>query len=147
MAPSWRFAVSLKPNVVYLLLTSAHFERSRRPCRPRHTRASRTRVSARGWRAGFDDGMEPLSHGAIRFRQLGDLRQPRFAYRFPSLRWWLTVCSRAARPARLARSGLEHIDLYQAHAPHPAQNWTRGWCSDQGPGVSRRAACRARCVG
>ncbi len=104
MAPSWRFAVSLKPNVVYLLLTSAHFERSRRPCRPRHTRASRTRVSARGWRAGFDDGMEPLSHGAIRFRQLGDLRQPRFAYRFPSLRWWLTVCSRAARPARLARS-------------------------------------------
>jgi hypothetical protein len=43
-------------------------------------------------------------HGAIRFRQLGDLREPRFAYRFPSLRWWLTVCSRAARPARLARS-------------------------------------------
>ena len=125
MAPSSRFTVSLKPNVVYLLLTYAHFERSRRPCRPRHTRASRTRVSARGWRAGFDDGMEPLSHGAIRFRQLGDLRQPRFAYRFPSLRWWLTVCSRppdqrgsparsrahrplpGARPPPRHRTGLE----------------------------------------
>src|SRR2546427_10923180 len=28
-----------------------------------------------GWRAGFDDRMEPLGHGAIRFRHLGDLRQ------------------------------------------------------------------------
>src|SRR5436853_2778910 len=28
-----------------------------------------------GWRAGFDDGMEPLGHGAIRFRHLGDLRE------------------------------------------------------------------------
>jgi len=28
-----------------------------------------------GWRAGFDDGMEPLSHGAIRSRHLGDLRE------------------------------------------------------------------------
>src|SRR3972149_954685 len=26
-----------------------------------------------GWRAGFDDSMEPLAHGAIRFRHLGDL--------------------------------------------------------------------------
>src|SRR5205807_10573414 len=25
-----------------------------------------------GWRAGFDDSMEPLGHGAIRFRHLGD---------------------------------------------------------------------------
>src|SRR5919106_936349 len=24
------------------------------------------------WRAGFDDGMDPLGHGAIRFRHLGD---------------------------------------------------------------------------
>ena len=28
-----------------------------------------------GWRAGFDDRMEPLGHGAIRFRHLGDLRE------------------------------------------------------------------------
>src|SRR6266704_752377 len=28
-----------------------------------------------GWRAGFNDGMEPLGHGAIRFRHLGDLRE------------------------------------------------------------------------
>src|SRR5436305_502193 len=28
-----------------------------------------------GWRAGFNDGMEPLGHGAIRFRHLGNLRE------------------------------------------------------------------------
>src|SRR5439155_16029519 len=28
-----------------------------------------------GWRAGFDDGMEPLGHGAILLRHLGDLRE------------------------------------------------------------------------
>src|SRR2546429_346158 len=28
-----------------------------------------------GWRAGFDGGMEPLGHGAIRFRHLGNLRE------------------------------------------------------------------------
>src|SRR3990172_1063883 len=28
-----------------------------------------------GWCAGFDDRMEPLGHGAIRFRHLGDLRE------------------------------------------------------------------------
>src|SRR6267378_230672 len=28
-----------------------------------------------GWRAGLDDRMEPLAHGAIRFRHLGDLRE------------------------------------------------------------------------
>src|SRR2546426_11314434 len=28
-----------------------------------------------GWRAAFDDGMEPLGHGAIRFRHLGNLRE------------------------------------------------------------------------
>src|SRR5205823_13653410 len=28
-----------------------------------------------GWRAGFDDGMEPPGHGAIRFRHLGNLRE------------------------------------------------------------------------
>src|SRR5437867_810709 len=28
-----------------------------------------------GWRAGFGDGMEPLGHGAIRFRHLGNLRE------------------------------------------------------------------------
>ncbi len=28
-----------------------------------------------GRRAGFDDGMEPFGHAAIRFRHLGDLRE------------------------------------------------------------------------
>jgi len=28
-----------------------------------------------GWRAGFDDSMEPLAHGAIRSRHRGDLRE------------------------------------------------------------------------
>src|SRR6266545_3837851 len=28
-----------------------------------------------GWRAAFDEGMEPLGHGAIRFWHLGDLRE------------------------------------------------------------------------
>src|SRR5205085_2286568 len=28
-----------------------------------------------GWRACFDDSMEPLGHGAIRFPHLGDLRE------------------------------------------------------------------------
>src|SRR5262249_27388602 len=28
-----------------------------------------------GWRAGFDDGMEPPGYSAIRFRHLGDLRE------------------------------------------------------------------------
>src|SRR6266571_1911405 len=28
-----------------------------------------------GWRAGFDDSMEPLAHGAIRFRHRGELRE------------------------------------------------------------------------
>src|SRR5216117_1507985 len=28
-----------------------------------------------GWRAGFDDSMEPLAHGAIRFRHPGELRE------------------------------------------------------------------------
>src|SRR6266568_69452 len=28
-----------------------------------------------GWRAGFDDSMEPLAHGAIRFLHLRDLRE------------------------------------------------------------------------
>src|SRR5215213_2057176 len=28
-----------------------------------------------GWRAGFDEGMEPLGYGAIRLRHLGDLRE------------------------------------------------------------------------
>src|SRR5207245_868296 len=27
------------------------------------------------WRTGFDDGMEPLGNGAIRFWHLGDLRE------------------------------------------------------------------------
>jgi len=28
-----------------------------------------------GWSTGFDDSMEPLGHGTIRFRHLGDLRE------------------------------------------------------------------------
>jgi len=47
MAPSSRFASSLKPNVAYLVLNFWAPGRSTRPCRPWRTRASRTRVSAR----------------------------------------------------------------------------------------------------
>src|SRR5213595_2529016 len=42
-----------------------------------------------GWRVGFDDRMEPLGHGAVRFRHLGDLREHvRLLVRLP--------CARAA---------------------------------------------------
>src|SRR2546426_3057149 len=45
-----------------------------------------------GWRAGFDDGMEPLGHGAIRFRHGGDARE------------------RGAFPVRLVRDRLRLSD-------------------------------------
>src|SRR6202165_3799107 len=51
-----------------------------------------------GWRAGFDDRMEPLTQGAIRSRQLGDLRE------------------HGALPLRLLRGRLQLSDaiLYRA---------------------------------
>src|SRR5207247_1333342 len=51
-----------------------------------------------GWRAGFDDGMEPPGHGAIRFRHLGNLREH---VAFP-------VCLLRARAA--ARRRLQLLD-------------------------------------
>src|SRR5438552_17062516 len=40
-----------------------------------------------GWRAGFDEGMEALGQGAVRFRHLGDLREHvRFLVRLPGAR-------------------------------------------------------------
>src|ERR1700682_5171754 len=51
-----------------------------------------------GWRAGFDDGMEPLGHGAIRFRHLGDLREQ---VAFPVY----LACARAAARGRVQLLG------------------------------------------
>jgi len=76
MAPSSSSLVSLKPNVAYLVLNFCALGRSRRPCHPCwHTRHPVPGFRREGWRAGFDDCMEPLAHGAFRFRHLGDLRE------------------------------------------------------------------------
>src|SRR3989442_2356548 len=45
------------------------------------------------WRAGFDDRMEPLGHGAIRFPQLGDLRED-FAFPIRLVRAWAAARGR-----------------------------------------------------
>ena len=76
MAPSSRFASSLKPSVAYLDLNF---------CAPWKKQTTLPSLAYAGipyqslrredWRAGFDDRMEPLAHGAIRFRHLGDLRE------------------------------------------------------------------------
>src|SRR5205814_4915255 len=51
-----------------------------------------------GWRAGIDDGMDPLGHGAIRFRHLGNLREH---VAFPVR----LLCARAAARFRLQLLG------------------------------------------
>ena len=51
-----------------------------------------------GWRAGFDDLMEPLGHGAIRFRHLGDRREH---VAFPSA---LSLFARASAFSSWARA-------------------------------------------
>ena len=76
MAPSSRFALSLKPNVAYLVLNFW-------PLWKKQTTLSSLAYAGIpyqvfGERAGalaFDDRVEPLGHGAIRFRDLGDLRE------------------------------------------------------------------------
>src|SRR5439155_26878987 len=71
-----------------------------------------------GWRAGIDDGMDPLGHGAIRFRHLGNLREH---VAFPVR----LLCARAAARFRLQLSGAllhrgsflvrESLDLLAGH--------------------------------
>src|SRR5437879_12465887 len=51
-----------------------------------------------GWGAGFDDSMEPLPHGAFRFRHLADLREDGF------------FAVRLIRARAAARRRLEFLD-------------------------------------
>ena len=76
MAPSSRFALSLKPSVAYLVLNFCALWKKQTTL-PSLAYAGIPYQSSRreDWRAGFDDGMEPLAHGAIQFRHLGDLRE------------------------------------------------------------------------
>ena len=76
MPPSSRFAASSKPKVAYrdLNLPALLKKQTTLPSfvyagMPYQVLDDECR------RAGFDDGMEPLRHGAIRFRHLGDLRE------------------------------------------------------------------------
>jgi RNA polymerase sigma factor (sigma-70 family) len=55
-----------------------------------------------GWRAGFDNLMQPRGHGAIRFRHLGYLRKHVF---FPSLPILLGTCVRLQLFGALLRRG------------------------------------------
>ncbi|HSS10849.1 MAG TPA: hypothetical protein VLL25_13250 [Acidimicrobiales bacterium] len=74
MAPSSRFALSLKPNVGYLVLNFCALWKKHDDVAVLGVRGHPVPGSRReGWRAGFDDGVEPLGHGAIRFGHLGDL--------------------------------------------------------------------------
>src|SRR5512135_2494400 len=87
MAPSSRFALSLKPNVAYLVLNFCALWKKQTDIAVLGIRGHPVPGSRReGWRAGFDDGMEPLGHNTIRFRHLGDL------------------CEDVAFPVRLARA-------------------------------------------
>ena len=90
MAPSSRFAASLKPSVAYLALNfSAALEEADDLAvlgvRGHPVPGLRREVR----RAGLDDRMEPLGHGAIRSLHLGDLLE------------------HGALPVRLARFGLQ----------------------------------------
>jgi hypothetical protein len=76
MAPSSRFASSLKPNVAYLvfeLLRALEEADDLAVLGIRGHPVPESRLE--GWRAGFDDRMEPLAQSAIRFRHFGDLRE------------------------------------------------------------------------
>ena len=76
MAPSSRFALSLKPSVAYLRLELLRALEEADDLAVLGIRGHPVPGSRReGWRAGLDDRMEPLGHGAIRFRHLGDLRE------------------------------------------------------------------------
>jgi hypothetical protein len=73
MSPSSSFASCLKPNVADLELNVWALWKKQTTLPPWHTRASRTRFRREGWRAGVDDRMELLGHGAIRSLHLCDL--------------------------------------------------------------------------
>ena len=76
MAPSSRFASSLKPSVAYLELNfSRALEEADDLAVPGVRGHPVPGLRREGRRAGLDDRMEPLGHGAIRFRHLGDLRE------------------------------------------------------------------------
>ena len=53
-----------------------------------------------GWRGGFDDRMEPLAQGAIRFRHRGDRRE-HFAFPVGLLRTWTAARIRLQFPGSL----------------------------------------------
>jgi len=125
MAPSSRFAVSLKPNVVYPRLTSAHLEEAddlavlgiRGHPAPEFRRRAGALALTTAWSRST---MERSDSGSSAI-----FASPRFAYHFASLRWWLTVCEQGRPTSEARRLGHDHIDLYQAHARTPAQNWRR----------------------
>jgi hypothetical protein len=76
MAPSSRFAWSLKPSAAYLVL---NFLRALEEADDLAVLGVRGHPVPKSWRegrrAGLDDGMVPLAHGAIRCRHLGDFRE------------------------------------------------------------------------
>jgi hypothetical protein len=76
MVPSSRFALSLKPSVAYLVLNFCALWEEADDLAVFGVRGHSVPGSRReDRRAGFDDRVEPLGHGAIRFRRLGDLRE------------------------------------------------------------------------
>src|SRR5918997_2308546 len=69
-----------------------------------------------GWRAGFDDLMEPLGHGAVRFRHLGDLREHgAFPCRSVLVRTLFSLQLFGALPHRGSFLGREPLGLLCAH--------------------------------
>ena len=74
MAPSSRFASSLKPSVAYLDLNFCALWKKQTTLPSSGIRGHPVPGFRReGRRAGLDDRMEPLGHGAIRSLHLGDL--------------------------------------------------------------------------
>ena len=78
MAPSSRFASCWKPNVAYLVLNfSALWKKQTTLPSLAYAGIPYQSLRREGRRAGFDDRMEPLGDGAIRFRHRGDRREHR----------------------------------------------------------------------
>ena len=76
MSPSSRFAAGTKPNVAYLDLSLCALWKKQNDLAVLGVSGHPVPGSRReGWRARFDDGVEPLGHNTIRFRHLGDLRE------------------------------------------------------------------------
>src|SRR2546422_10376045 len=73
--PSSRFALSLKPNVAYLALNLCALWKKQTTWSSLAYAGIPYQVLGERAGAGFDDGMEPLGHGAIRFRHVGNLRE------------------------------------------------------------------------